>query len=238
MSQPYAGFDPQFDPYPGQPGMPKGPAPVPVAAPASGLAITSLVMAILGWTALFGIGWIVSIVTGHIALGQIRRDPYRYGGRGLAIAGLVISYVSTGLALLAVVILTALAIFFVGAVSSMDLDKIRLEYESSGPVAERVVSILAEEVHKPADEITPELSLTDDLKLEELDVVELVLAVEEEFGITIEDAEVDQLRTVQDLIDLVERKQGEKAAMGVDPENDPARPALNLPSEPPVSDQP
>lgn len=216
MSQPYSGFDPQFDMVSKPSGM--SPSPAPVSAPASGMAITSLVMSILGWTFLFGLGWLVSIVTGHVALGQIRREPYRYGGRGLAIAGLVISYVSLALAALLAAVLVAAALLFVSVASRIDLESAQVEFDPSAPVAERVLAVLADQTQKPVGQITPEQSLADDLKLDELDMVELVMEIEETFGITIDDDEVERLKTVQDLIDLVERKQG-PGMIGTEPVN-------------------
>ena len=62
----------------------------------SALAIVSLVFAILGIFAAFIvpiISQVVSIICGHIARSQIRKDPEKIGGDGLALAGLIISYV-------------------------------------------------------------------------------------------------------------------------------------------------
>jgi hypothetical protein len=58
--------------------------------PPSGLAITSLVLGILTYC-LF-IPAIPAIITGHMALGRIRREPDKIGGKGLAITGLVLGY--------------------------------------------------------------------------------------------------------------------------------------------------
>ena len=60
----------------------------------NGLAIVSLVFGVLGWTLLPLIGMILAIVTGHIALGQIRRSNGTETGEGLAIAGLVLGYLA------------------------------------------------------------------------------------------------------------------------------------------------
>ncbi|PJK13682.1 hypothetical protein CO613_09300 [Lysobacteraceae bacterium NML07-0707] len=68
----------------------------------SGLAITSLVCGILGFFT--GITAIIAIVTGHMARSEIRRTPDRYEGDGLALAGLVMGYLVTGLYLLALLV--------------------------------------------------------------------------------------------------------------------------------------
>ena len=52
--------------------------------------------------------------------------------------------------------------------------------------------------------MTPEASFLDDLGGDSLDVVELVMALEDEFGITIPDADVEKISTVQDAIRYVE----------------------------------
>jgi hypothetical protein len=61
-----------------------------------GLAITSLVLGILSLLtcSLFGIGAIISIVLGVLALNKANNQPDQYGGKGLAIAGIVLSAVS------------------------------------------------------------------------------------------------------------------------------------------------
>lgn len=76
-----------------------------------GLAIASLVLGIISipTLGLFGVGAIVAIVLGVIAIGRIKKEPATYGGKGMAIAGIVTSVVS--LLLVAVfVIVTAIAI--------------------------------------------------------------------------------------------------------------------------------
>lgn len=66
------------------------------AVPASGLALTSLVSGILSAIAwgLCGVGTLTAIVTGHLALSRIRRSGGAIGGRGMALAGLIMGYVS------------------------------------------------------------------------------------------------------------------------------------------------
>lgn len=63
----------------------------------SGLAITSMVLGILGITFLFGVASVPAVVFGHFALAQIGRDQNRLRGRGMAVAGVVLGYVSLGL---------------------------------------------------------------------------------------------------------------------------------------------
>ncbi|TYT25073.1 DUF4190 domain-containing protein [Luteimonas viscosa] len=79
----------------------------------SALAITSLVSGILGWTLVPWIGSIVAIVTGHLARGEIRREPERVDGDGLAIAGLVLGYAMLAFSVVGIFVLL---VFFGGLV--------------------------------------------------------------------------------------------------------------------------
>ena len=54
------------------------------------------------------------------------------------------------------------------------------------------------------DKVVPEASLKDDLGADSLDAVELGMAIEEAVGVTIEDEDLPNIKTVQDLIDYVE----------------------------------
>lgn len=77
------------------------------------LAIVSLIFGILGWTMLPLLGGIVAIVTGHLARGEIRREPERLQGDGLAVGGLILGYAALALGILAVLIFV---VFFGGLV--------------------------------------------------------------------------------------------------------------------------
>jgi len=63
----------------------------------STLAIVSLVAGILGWFLVPVIGSVTAIVTGHMARGEIRRQPERLDGDGLAIAGLILGWINVAL---------------------------------------------------------------------------------------------------------------------------------------------
>jgi hypothetical protein len=74
----------------------------PVARPASGLAVAALVLGIL-W--LWGVGSLLAVIFGHVALAETRDG--RKGGQGLAVAGLVLGWI--GVAVLLIVIITLAA---------------------------------------------------------------------------------------------------------------------------------
>lgn len=71
-------------------------------------------------------------------------------------------------------------------------------------IAERVVELL-EGFDKVQDKskIAPEANFTKDLGLDSLDVVEVVMAIEEEFSISIGDQEADEIKSVQQAIDFI-----------------------------------
>ena len=73
----------------------------------SNLAITSLVSGILGWTLLPFLGAIVAVITGHMARSEIRRSNGALDGDGLAVAGLVMGWISLALVVLGLFILFA-----------------------------------------------------------------------------------------------------------------------------------
>ncbi|MDG2526684.1 DUF4190 domain-containing protein [Stenotrophomonas sp. HITSZ_GD] len=77
----------------------------------STLAIISLIAGILGWTVLPFLGSLTAIITGHMARGEIRREPARYEGDGLALAGLILGWVNVAIWILGVL---AFVLFFGG----------------------------------------------------------------------------------------------------------------------------
>lgn len=89
--------------------------PAPAPRPVSGLAITSLVCGIAGivlfWAVVPMLASIVAVITGHMALGQTKRNP-ALGGRGMAFAGLITGYVVVALLLFTIVSTIIGALFF------------------------------------------------------------------------------------------------------------------------------
>lgn len=74
----------------------------------------------------------------------------------------------------------------------------------SAETTKKVIDIISKQLEIETDKIKPASSFTDDLKADSLAVVELVLALEEEFGIEIPDEDAEQIRTVQDAITYIE----------------------------------
>ena len=70
--------------------------------------------------------------------------------------------------------------------------------------AERVKKIVVEHLGVESEKVTEEASFLDDLGADSLDIVELVMAFEEEFGVEIPDDAAEKIGTVKDAIDYIE----------------------------------
>lgn len=77
-------------------------------------------------------------------------------------------------------------------------------------VDEKVKAIIAEQLGVKADEVTPQASFIDDLGADSLDTVELIMALEEEFGVEIPDEDAEKMTTVGDAIKYIEEKAAHK----------------------------
>ena len=69
---------------------------------------------------------------------------------------------------------------------------------------DKVRQIVADQLGVDVDEVTPEASFVDDLGADSLDTVELVMALEEEFGLEIPDEDAEKISTVDDAIKYIE----------------------------------
>lgn len=69
---------------------------------------------------------------------------------------------------------------------------------------EKVKEILAKQLEISVDEINPTSSLTEDLGADSLDVVEIVMALEDEFEVEISDEETAKIKTVDDIVKHVD----------------------------------
>jgi len=70
-------------------------------------------------------------------------------------------------------------------------------------IDKRVREIVAEQLERDVNEVTNEASFIDDLGADSLDIVELVMKMEEEFGIEIPDEEAEKIKTVNDVIQYI-----------------------------------
>jgi len=71
-------------------------------------------------------------------------------------------------------------------------------------VEEKVKAIIAEQLGVGQDEVTPDASFIEDLGADSLDIVELVMALEEEYDLEITDEEAEKIRTVADVVKYIE----------------------------------
>lgn len=76
---------------------------------------------------------------------------------------------------------------------------------SNRTILSRLENILMDELGIDRENIKPESNIYDDLGADSLDQVELIMAIEEEWDIEIPDAEADELKTVQLLVDYIDK---------------------------------
>ncbi|MBE9575019.1 MAG: acyl carrier protein [Proteobacteria bacterium] len=75
-------------------------------------------------------------------------------------------------------------------------------------IEEKIKKIICEQLEVNEKDVVPEASFVDDLGADSLDQVELIMAMEEEFDISISDEEAEKIVTVRDAIAYVEKNQG------------------------------
>ncbi|HHG75301.1 MULTISPECIES: acyl carrier protein [Persephonella] len=74
---------------------------------------------------------------------------------------------------------------------------------------ERIKEIIADQLGIDVEQIKPESKFVDDLGADSLDVVELIMAFEEEFDVEIPDEDAEKIQTVGDVIEYIKAKKGE-----------------------------
>jgi len=72
-------------------------------------------------------------------------------------------------------------------------------------IKKKVIAIIAEQLAKPEDSITETSHFVDDLGADSLDQVEIIMAIEEAFGIEIPEAEQEKIKTVGNAIEYIEK---------------------------------
>lgn len=71
---------------------------------------------------------------------------------------------------------------------------------------DRVKKVVVEQLSVEPDEVTPDATFTEDLRADSLDMVELSMALEEEFQVDIPDDDAGKIRTVQDAVNYIDEK--------------------------------
>jgi acyl carrier protein len=70
---------------------------------------------------------------------------------------------------------------------------------------DEVKEVIVEQLNVSPDEVKPESRFVEDLGADSLDVVEMIMALEEKFEIEIPDNEAEKIKTVQDVVDYIEK---------------------------------
>jgi acyl carrier protein len=73
---------------------------------------------------------------------------------------------------------------------------------------DRLKKIIADQLSVNEDDVVPEASFIDDLNADSLDLVELIMSLEEEFGVKISDEDAAKIQTVQDAMDYLHEHAG------------------------------
>ena len=92
--------------------------------------------------------------------------------------------------------------------SAVDVDRGVPEHTKEiamASVEEKVKHIIVEQLGVDEEEVKAEASFVDDLGADSLDVVELVMALEEEFGLEISDEDAEKLTTVKHAVDYIQK---------------------------------
>ena len=76
-------------------------------------------------------------------------------------------------------------------------------------IEEQVKNIVVEQLGVSVNEVVPEASFVDDLGADSLDLVELVMVLEEEFGKEIPDEDAEKIQTVHDVINYIKKNMSE-----------------------------
>ncbi len=78
---------------------------------------------------------------------------------------------------------------------------------TDGTTFERLKKIIVEQLGVDEEEVQPQASFVEDLNADSLDLVELIMSLEEEFGMEISDEDAEKIQKVQDAVDFIEEHQ-------------------------------
>ena len=78
---------------------------------------------------------------------------------------------------------------------------------TDGTTYERLKKIIVEQLGVDEEEVQPRASFVEDLNADSLDLVELIMSLEEEFGMEISDEDAEKIQKVQDAVDFIEEHQ-------------------------------
>ncbi|HEY7332163.1 MAG TPA: acyl carrier protein [Candidatus Limnocylindria bacterium] len=78
---------------------------------------------------------------------------------------------------------------------------------TDGTTFDRLKKIIVEQLGVDEEEVTPQASFVDDLNADSLDLVELIMSLEEEFGMEISDEDAEKIQKVSDAVEYIEEHQ-------------------------------
>jgi len=78
---------------------------------------------------------------------------------------------------------------------------------TDGTTFDRLKKLIVEQLGVDEEEVTPQASFVEDLNADSLDLVELIMSLEEAFGMEISDADAEKIQKVQDAVDFIEEHQ-------------------------------
>ncbi len=78
---------------------------------------------------------------------------------------------------------------------------------TDGTIYDRLKKLIVEQLGVDEDEVKPQASFVEDLNADSLDLVELIMSLEEEFGMEISDEDAEKIQKVQDAVDYIEEHQ-------------------------------
>ena len=76
--------------------------------------------------------------------------------------------------------------------------------------SDKIVAMLAKQLSKKLEDVTPNKRIKEDLNADSLDIVELIMNIEEKYNITVPDEAAGEIRTVGDLVAFVEKLASKK----------------------------
>ena len=82
----------------------------------------------------------------------------------------------------------------------------RTNFMAEKPIEEKVKDIIVEQLGVNPEQVTPQASFIEDLGADSLDIVELVMAFEEEFSVEVPDEDAEKLQTVGDVVKYIEER--------------------------------
>ena len=78
---------------------------------------------------------------------------------------------------------------------------------TDGTTFDRLKKIIVEQLGVEEDDVTPEAAFVEDLNADSLDLVELIMSLEEEFGMEISDEDAEKIQKVSDAVEYIEEHQ-------------------------------